>query len=360
MIDRDSNTPIYIQIYEDLKQQILQNGFQEDFLPSERILSEKYDVERATLRRALKLLVMDNLIIKVPGSGSKINRQLLTNKTNASLESKNIAFILPDESSDKIYQPFVAALFYDFEKECRRQNLNLFYTQLKSEHDMYDRLFQTDVKGIVWVSKVDDALVWKAIEMNIPSVCVSNYIPGVNSVLCDNYAGSYAAVKHLLDYGHKKIGYINGIPNYLNAIERYTGYISTLNQYDLYDGNLVREGNWTFESGYEAALDLISKNPDITAIFAANDMMALGAIKAIQKSGLHVPDDISVIGFDNINQGLYSSPALTTIEVNIKTFAKETFKVLTNLIEDNNSSNIKVLIPASLVIRESTKKIGKS
>jgi len=196
--------------------------------------------------------------------------------------------------------------------------------------------------------------------MNIPSVCVSNYIPGVNSVLCDNYAGSYAAVKHLLDYGHKKIGYINGIPNYLNAIERYTGYISTLNQYNLYDGNLVREGNWTFESGYEAALDLISKNPDITAIFAANDMMALGAIKAIQKSGLHVPDDISVIGFDNINQGLYSSPALTTIEVNIKTFAKETFKVLTNLIEDNNSSNIKVLIPASLVIRESTKKIGKS
>lgn len=357
MVDRDLNMPLYIQIYNSLKEKIIQNEYKDEYLPSERILSEKYKVERATLRRALNLLVEDNLLIKIPGSGSKVNRELLERPIKVSKLSNNIAFILPAESSDKIYQPFIAALFYDFEKECQSYNYNLFYIKLNSEEDLYERVFKTDLKGIVWVSKVNDILIKKANKINIPSVCISNYVPGIKSILCDNSLGSNLAINHLINLGHKKIGYINGISDYLNAIERFAGYISALNQYGYeYDSSLVRDGDWTFESGYEATLDLIKSTPEITAIYAANDMMALGAIKAIQQSDKAVPKDISVVGFDNINQGIYCSPALTTIQVNIKTFANETLKALNRSIEDDNSTALRVLIPTSLVIRESTKK----
>jgi DNA-binding LacI/PurR family transcriptional regulator len=358
MVDRGLNIPLYIQIYNDLKEQILQNEYKDEYLPSERILSEKYNVERATLRRALNLLVDDNLLIKMPGSGSKVNRDLLEKPIKMSKLSNNIAFILPAESSEKIYQPFTAALFYDFEKECQAHNYNLFYTNVKSEEDLYERVFKADIKGIVWISKVNDIFIQKANEFNIPSVCISNYVPGINSILCDNSVGSHLAIDHLINLGHRKIGYINGISSYLNATERFTGYIGALNQYGYeYDSSLVRDGDWTFESGYETAMDLIKSVPEITAIYAANDMMALGAIKAVQQYGKDVPKDISIVGFDNINQGKYFSPALTTIQVNIKIFAKETLKALNRSIEDDDSPALKILIPTNLVIRESTKKL---
>ena len=111
MVNKNLNIPLYIQIYNDLKNKIIENKYNEEFLPSERLLSEEYHVERATLRRALQLLVKDNLLIKVPGSGSKVNRNFSATPGIDRDASNNIAFILPGESIDKIYQPFIASLF---------------------------------------------------------------------------------------------------------------------------------------------------------------------------------------------------------------------------------------------------------
>jgi len=355
MVNKEINTPLYIQIYNDLKNKIIDNEFEDEFLPSERILSEMYNVERATLRRSLQLLVKDKLIVKVPGIGSKVNREILA-KPEVNIDaSSNIAFILPGGTVDRIYEPFIASFFYNFEKECYRYNYGLFYTKLDSEEDLYERVYKKHIKGIVWVSKVNEDLVNKAKELNIPSVCVSNHIPGFNTILCDNYEGSSLATNHLISLGHKRIAYINGIKTYLNAMERYTGYIRAMSLQGLqYDDALVRDGNWTFESGYEAMKDLIKSKTGLTAVFAANDMMALGAIKAIHDSGMSVPNDISVVGFDNIKQGTYSSPALTTIAVDTKAFARETLKALNQAVEDTNNPPVKILIPSSLVVREST------
>lgn len=358
MVNKDLNIPLYLQIYNDLKDKIIKNKYKDEFLPSERILSEEYNVERATLRRSLQLLVKDNLLIKVPGSGSKVNPNFLE-KPNVNMDtSNNIAFILPGDSIDKIYQPFIASLFYNFEKECYMHNYSLFYTKIDSEEDLFERVIKKNIKGIVWVSKVNENLLHKAKEMNIPSVCVSNYVSGFKAILCDNYEGSFFAIDHLVSLGHKKIAYINGITTYLNAQERYTGYIRAINQFGYqYDENLVKNGNWTFESGYDAMKNLLHSVQNLTAVFAANDMMALGAIKAVHDSGMSVPGDISVVGFDNINQEMYLSPALTTIDVNTKTFAQEVLIALNQSIKDINSPPVKVLIPSSLVIRESTRSI---
>lgn len=361
MVNKNLNIPLYIQIYNDLKNKIIENKYNEEFLPSERLLSEEYHVERATLRRALQLLVKDNLLVKVPGSGSKVNRNLLAKPDISMDASGNIAFILPGDSIDKIYQPFIASLFYNFEKGCRRYNYSLFYTRLDSEEDLYERVVKKHIKGIVWVSKVNENLVLKAKELHIPSVCVSNYVPGFKTVLCDNYEGSFLAVEHLVRLGHNKIAYINGIKTYLNALERYTGYTRALSLLGVqHDEGLVRNGDWTFESGYAAMKSLVHSVPDLTAVYASNDMMALGAIKAVSDSGMSVPDDISIIGFDNISQGMYFSPSLTTIDVNTETFAYETLEALNQTIEDINSPPIKVLIPNSLVVRESTKRISRN
>jgi len=360
MINKQKNVPFYIQIYDELKKKILNNEYKNgEFLPSERVLSDMFRVERATTRRALELLVKENLLMKIPGAGTKViynsqDKDLLQPVTI----TNSIAFILPGNTSDKITQPFVAELFYNLEKECKKQSYNLFYTVLQSDEDLPDIILQKNVKGIIWVSRIEENFIFKAKQLDIPSVLISNYIDGFASILTDNIGGSCQAVEHLIKLGHKKIYFINGIKEYLNAIERLEGYRRALDNAGIeFSEKYVKNGDWTFESGYVVMKEFLQHTHRPTAIYAANDMMALGAIKAINEHRLQVPDDISVIGFDNIEQCKYSTPSLTTVCANADLIASLAIKYLNELISNFDTPAIKILIPTQRIIRESTKQV---
>lgn len=357
-----SRTPLYFQIYYDLKKKIGSGEYSPGtFLPSERELHEHYRVERATVRRALDLLVKDDLLVKIPGAGSKVKDAADSENATAvsasrSTAKNNIAFILPGDAPEKITEPFTSNVFYHFERECRKRNYHLFYANPTAEDCFSSDLFQSGLAGIVWVSRVSANLIERAKALGIPSVLISNAHPDCVSILCDNSSGIYQAVEHLVSLGHQKIAYLGGIPDYLNAMERRDGYLSAVTHFGLpYLPELVLTGDWSFDSGRTCVEALLKQTQDFTAICCANDTMALGAMKALSAAGLSVPKDVSVIGFDDIESCRYSTPPLSTIRIDTAAFARQIMRSLSDLISDHEAvSPVKILMQVQLCIREST------
>jgi LacI family transcriptional regulator len=127
-------------------------------------------------------------------------------------------------------------------------------------------------------------------------------------------AGAYAATSHLIDKGHRRIGFINGEPWMEASADRLRGYRRALESAQVpFDASIVRDGDWLPLQGRRHALDLLSQTPRPTAIFCANDLMAMGALEAAAQCGLRVPEDISIMGYDDQELARYTNPPLSTL-----------------------------------------------
>ncbi|NLM60440.1 MAG: LacI family transcriptional regulator [Clostridium sp.] len=173
----------------------------------------------------------------------------------------------------------------------------------------------------------------------------------------DNFSGAYKATQFLIKSGHTRIGHISGDLRKLSGIERYEGYKKALLDANLcFDKSIVREGNFLEDSGYLLTHELLKEN--ITAIFCANDVMAISAIKAVKEKGLNVPDDISVIGFDNIAIGNYIMPALTTVDAPLELIAEACVDSLKYFCKNKHFKQKEIRIKTNLILRQSTKVIS--
>lgn len=196
------------------------------------------------------------------------------------------------------------------------------------------------------------------LERNIPLVCLGMVPGGADcfQVCTNNYEGGMMAMQYLGDLGHRRIGYING-PHYLSSSgERYRAYWDSMTKWKSpISAGLVQEGTTSIESGYTAANAIFSANPDVTAFFVAADLMAIGVINAIKDQGLSIPEDVSVIGFDNIPIGKQFTPALTTIDQHIKKKARVGAELLIDLIEGRPvPQEHDIEVPSTLLVRGST------
>lgn len=171
----------------------------------------------------------------------------------------------------------------------------------------------------------------------------------------DNCTGAYNATNVLIEQGHKKIGHISGDLRKLSGLDRLEGYKQALiDAHIIVDETLIHEGNFQEYSGYVSAKKLIEEG-NITAIFSGNDSMALGAIKAIKDLGRRVPQDIAIIGFDNIETGNYISPTLSTVHGHLEDVAKHCIESLQFFYEKKYFETKKITLGTELVLRESTK-----
>ncbi len=174
-----------------------------------------------------------------------------------------------------------------------------------------------------------------------------------NSVTPDDYFGATLAVGHLLSLGHERIAYINGPKNWHVAQQRLAGYQDTLIANKLKpDASLVQPGDWEYESGYEAAKNLLMFDQRPTAIFAANDLMAFGAIGAIQDAGLRVPEDIAVVGYDNRDFASIVRPKITTVSMPVYEMGRAAAELLLNQIMSGVQNIDEIKIKGQLFIRE--------
>jgi len=189
---------------------------------------------------------------------------------------------------------------------------------LEREDHALQVLWEQRVAGII-VAPIDSQqghLHWMP-ERGMPNVWLdSSDIPllDINQVAVDDGLGAYLACQHLLALGHRRIALINGPTSVLACAERLKGYERALTEQGVtLDAGLIAEGNLVIQGGYEAALNLLRRRPDLTAIFCANDAMAIGALKALREAKLAVPEQVSLVGCDDIPVAEQLQPALTTV-----------------------------------------------
>ena len=182
-------------------------------------------------------------------------------------------------------------------------------------------------------------------------------LPGSNipSVDVDNIHGAKAAVEHLLALGHRRVGTITNAPlTYISSRQRLEGYRQALEQASLpYNENLVQYGNFDEESGVVAIETLLELDNPPTAIFVASDMVAMGALRALHDRGLRVPEDIALVGFDDITAARFITPTLTTIHVPTFGLGWSAAELIIRIIEQDTPDKTQILLDTELVIRDS-------
>jgi LacI family transcriptional regulator len=178
----------------------------------------------------------------------------------------------------------------------------------------------------------------------------------------DNYIGSTTAIEYLISLGHRRIGFIrNGSGVLPSSQDRYKGYLDVLARHGIeYDEDIVKIGDTSMKGGYNAIKEmlLIEKEKMPTAVFIAADMMAIGAIHAIKDAGMKIPDEISIIGFDDIPQAEYIDPALTTVRQPSYEKGKKAARLLIDKLEGKRKNIKSVLLDTQLVVRNSTKPVS--
>jgi LacI family transcriptional regulator len=174
------------------------------------------------------------------------------------------------------------------------------------------------------------------------------------SVIATNRQGAYEATQYLIELGHQRIGFIAGLPGLNSAAERLAGYETALSDHHIpLRSKYMAAGDFLEQAGYVAAQELLSLPEPPTAIFAANDMSAFGAIEAIRQHGWRIPDDISLIGFDDIPQASLVYPKLTTVRQPLVEMGREAVKLLLERIEYPTQQMHPITLPTQLVIRDS-------
>lgn len=178
--------------------------------------------------------------------------------------------------------------------------------------------------------------------------------PGANvpSLLIDQYYGSKLATQHLIDLGHRYIAEISGPSNWFGAVSRHDAWVQTLDDTGLTPVASL-EGDWSAESGYRRARQLLSHH-DFTGLVVANDQMALGAIRQIHEMGLRVPEDISVVGFDDLPEARFFHPPLTTVHQDFASLGEAALNYTIDLIKQPKAPVKQVLVEPQLVVRSST------
>lgn len=191
----------------------------------------------------------------------------------------------------------------------------------------------------------------------VPIVVFGHQIahPAFDAVMVDDHQASHDIVAHLITRGHRRIAHL-GSPRPHSGRLRYEGYLQALQEHGLpLESDLVTEGPWTQKGGYGAVRVLLQRRPLPTAVFAANDLMAIGAMLGIQEAGLRIPDDIAVAGFDNIDQAACVTPSLTTVHQPKYEAGKKLAEILFHRLRKEAPLDPQhIILPYDLVIRAST------
>ena len=225
---------------------------------------------------------------------------------------------------------------------------------LEEEHDALEVLRSRQPEAIILLGGlIPDAEILDVAD-ELPLVVVGRLIPGFERycVRVDDFQGAYMATRHLIELGHRRIAHISGISSHQDTLDRQAGYEQALKEADLpLNPDLIIEGTFQEQSGLMAVETLLVRASPFTAIFAANDQMAYGARLALYRRGIRVPEDVSIVGFDDLPGSAYTTPPLTTVRQPTVEMGIAAAKAVLNLIEDTDLA-LPNFAP-ELVIRES-------
>jgi DNA-binding LacI/PurR family transcriptional regulator len=255
------------------------------------------------------------------------------------------------------------ATLYAVERAARSSGYSVSVTSVgsldrQSLSESISRLVQQSVAGVIIIAPVDSRdSALTVLPPELPAVSVDadprSAVPGVT---VDQELGGYMATRHLLDLGHRTIVHICGPTDLIQAGQRVVGWRRALTE----AGAPVPEvivGDWSAQSGYDAGR-LLASAPDVTAVFAANDNMALGLLRAFSEQGRSVPHDVSIVGFDDVAEAGFFTPPLTSIRQDFAEMGRRSVELLLRQIGSGVRSVEHITLAPELVLRESTAPVG--
>jgi DNA-binding LacI/PurR family transcriptional regulator len=262
---------------------------------------------------------------------------------------------------------FYTTILAGAERECRRAHINLMYANIEvDEHShalaLPPMILDQRVDGVLIAGAfLGETLATISKQYIQTIVLVDAYIPGqlFDSVVIDNVNGAQAAVEYMIEQGHRKIGLIGSCEDdYPSIRERRKGYIRALRENGIED-LYIEESILTREAAYEATGRLLERAPELTAIFACNDDVAVGVMNAANRLGLRVPDDLSVVGFDDIDLAQELNPPLTTVHVDKVLMGALAVRTLQDRAEHPQRTAITTSVSTQLIVRGSVRPLKR-
>ena len=316
-------------------------------------------VSTATVSRALNgtgqiapatRAMIDDAVAQLGYHPNTAARSLVTRST------QTIALLLPD-----ITNPFYAALVSGIQERALETGHTMLLCTTEGDPEREEQYL-----SLLRAKQVDGVLVdglvlppdriTRFVREGLPIVCLDRDIDStlVPLVQVDNRLGARLATEHLLELGHERIGHIAGPPDLGISDERIEGYRDALRAAGIaVDPELIAVGSFTEEGGYEAAR-VLSDKWDLTALFAANDLSAIGALSALVQSGRRVPEEVSVVGFDDLRLSRFTNPPLTTVHQPAGEIARHAAELLLELASGRPVERMRYFLEPGLVVRSST------
>jgi LacI family transcriptional regulator len=310
-----------------------------------RVLNNRPDVKESTRQRVLKIIEQHNY------HPNNLARALVTQRTRI------LSLVIPQPIVDVFTEPYNPIVIQGVTVEASQSDYAVMLwmgSSTEEEQRFCDRILSNDqFDGLIMISSLaDDPIVKRLAQAHFPFLLLGPPpVEGINFINTDNFGGAREAVLHLIDLDWQRIGMITGPETLLAARDRLAGYYDAMQAAGrLVDPALVVEGGYGEAAGYQAMLTLIDRGAD--AVFVSSDVMALGALRAAQDSGRRVPDDLGIVGFDDIPSAATSSPALTTVHQPIQDLGGVATRTLINILDGSLEEPHQEILPTELIVRE--------
>ena len=350
--------PKYQQLKEILRKEIGEGKLKAgDRILSEEKIAERHGVSLGTVRQAMAELVNEGLIYKEQGRGTFVAEKKRE-------KTFTIGLLLTD-----IGNPFFSQIARSIQEKAHLLKYSVIYyntnDQFSREAQSIEMLIERRVDGVILVPVLkngEEKLIGRLKENSIPFVYLDRYLnePASDYIIIDNLSGVRQAMEYLLSLGHKKIGCISAQPFTQVLEERVKAYKKIVREKALAtDVSLVQISDLSDDKGgYDATNKVLPMENKPTAIFATNDIIAIGAYKAARNKGIRIPQDLSLVGFDDIETSSHLEVPLTTISQPIDKMGEIAMKILAEKSEKKDSEKLqKIVLEPKLVIRESCRKI---
>lgn len=360
-LSREAGGPMYQQLRQDLLARIRRGEFGPgSVLPSENQLCEDYGVSVTTARRAFLELVKEGVVRRKAGVGTIVA---------SGVRRAQISFLSIDYVGDswRQYSSVMGEMIAGVSEHAWHNDATLSILGVKDEEAA------TYLRGLAEERATDGVLLRVVNDIReehveileqsgIPYVVIKRLIPGrkMNYVNSDDVDGARMAASHLLELGHRRIGFVCAKPHVTFSQERLAGYKEALLEYGLdVDGELIRtEPHFTQEMGYRAVSSLMELPEPPTALFIASDTMAVGGYEAVQELGKRIPDDISIVGYDDVALAAALMPPLTTVRTSFYEFGQLSAQLLLDLMNNRESHPSSRTIHPRLIVRSSAAALG--
>ena len=311
--------------------------------------SDRYRISRETQE------LINTAAKELSYSPNQLARGLRLKRTNT------IGYIIPDISN-----PFFSCIAKSVEKSARKLGYSILLCDseedTKIEENLLQLMIDRKVDGLI-ISPVGIEVnhLRRIAQKNIPIVLLDRYFPELNLpfVTSDNYKGAFEAVNMLIEYGHRRIACIQGLVNTSPNNDRVRGYIDAHKTHDLLvDKKLIVGDSFGEDNGYIETKLLLKQDNLPTALFAVSNLISLGAIRAISEEGLKIPDDISMVSFDDQPYSRFLSTPMTTVSQQNAQIGQIAIKLLIDQIESNRQLEPKgIFLPTILISRDSVKRV---